>query len=374
MLAEVRRRRYRAHMRSLPLRLLLSPLPYLFPNLVSLPLWADPPGEGWELIFHDEFNGDRLSWDVWTCEQGDRRDAYNDPADSYVDGHGHLILRLRKAEDGKYHLGFIRTRQSFQWGYYEARTDLNTVPGYWSAFWLWGPESYNANYDGAEVDFMEDPYRDDIIEHNLHQGSGSGHRWEGARISVRGSRQALHLFAGEWHDQGFDFYVDDQRTWITRSMRAAKPNWIYLTLEAKFDGWAGDVRQSDSRLPAYWKVDYVRYYRRNPQAPAITLSQPEPIRLGKEDGKVVQVNLVRGRFGPIYPQRWSVENLPSGVRLGGVERVDDRTVRLRLQGNSGPPASRAEIVDLTVIAEAGEVLDSQSLLIATRGVLLSVER
>jgi hypothetical protein len=342
--------------------------------LAASPLLADPPGQGWELVFHDEFHGDQLNWDVWTCEQGDRRSAYNDPADSYLDGQGHLILRIRKAEDGKYHLGFIRTKQSFQWGYYEARTDLNTVPGYWSAFWLWGPESYNPNYDGAEVDFMEDPYRDQIIEHNLHQGGGAGHQWEGARVSVKGSRQDWHLFGGDWREEGFDFYVDDQRTWVTRTMKAGKPNWIYLTLEAQFAGWAGDIRQSDSRLPAYWKVDYVRYYRRNPNAPAITLSQPEPIRLGKEDGKVVQVNLLRGRFGPVNPQRWSMENLPAGVTLGSVERVDDGTVRLRLKGNSGPPVSRAEIVDLTVIAEGGEVVDSQSLLIASRGVVLSVER
>ena len=175
-------------------------------------LHADPPGEGWELVFHDEFNGNQLNWDVWTCEEGDRRKAYNDPEDSYVDGKGHLILRLRKAEDGKYHLGFIRTKESFQWGYYEARTDLNTVPGYWSAFWLWGRESYNPNYDGAEVDFMEDPYRDDIVSINLHQGWGEGHKWEGAKVRFRGSRQDWHLFGGSWHEEGFDFYVDDQRT------------------------------------------------------------------------------------------------------------------------------------------------------------------
>lgn len=347
----------------------------LFSLLCCLtPVLAEPPGDGWELVFHDEFNGDQLNWDVWVCEEGDRRNAFNDPADSYLDGKGYLILRIRKADDGKYHLGFIRTREAFQWGYYEARTDLSTVPGYWGAFWLWGPESYNPNYDGAEVDFMEDPYRNDIVEHNIHQGRGSGHRWEGARVKVRGSREDWHLFAGDWHEQGFDFYVNDHKTWITRTMTASKPNWIYLTLEAKFEGWAGDIRESDSRLPAYWKVDYVRYYRRNPQAPAITLSQPEPIRLGQEDGKVVQVALRNGSFGPIDAKRWSIENLPAGVSLGSVERVDDKSLRLRLKGNSANGAAKAEIYDLTVIAEAGQVANSQALLIATRGVLLSVKR
>lgn len=48
---------------------------------------------------------------------------------------------LEPAADGKYHLGFIRTQQEFQWVYYEARANLDTVPGYWSAFWLWGKHS-----------------------------------------------------------------------------------------------------------------------------------------------------------------------------------------------------------------------------------------
>jgi len=342
-------------------------------SVTSLP--ADPPGEGWELVFHDEFNGDQLDWNVWICEEGDRRNAFNDPEDSYLDGKGHLILRVRKAEDGKYHLGFIRTRESFQWGYYEARSDLNTVPGYWGAFWLWGRESYNPNYDGAEVDFMEDPFRDDIVSLNLHQGRGEGHKWEGAQVRFKGSRRDWHLFGGDWHEEGFDFYVDDHRTWVTRTMTASKLNWIYLTLEAKFEGWAGDIRESDSLLPAYWKIDYVRYYRRNPHAPQITFSQLDTIRLGQEDGKRLQVNLQGGDFSELLtPENWSLENLPVGVTLGEVRRVDDRHVQLTLKGNSQNGSSRAEIYDLTVIAEAGEVADSQSLLIATRGVVLSVER
>jgi hypothetical protein len=249
------------------------------------------------------------------------------------------------------------------------------VPGYWGAFWLWGRQSYNPNYDGAEVDFMEDPFRDDIVSLNIHQGRGEGHKWEGANVRFKGSRKDWHLFGGNWHEKGFDFYIDDKRTWVTRSMTASKANWIYLTLEAKFDGWAGDVRESDDLLPAYWKIDYVRYYRPNPQAPAIELFQLEPIRMGQEDGKTFQVNLRRGAFvKSLNPQSWSVENLPEGVSLAEVRRIDDQHVRIKLKGNSSPPTSKAEIIDLTVIAEAGEVAGSDSLLIATRGLVLSQER
>lgn len=103
--------------------------------------------------------------------------------------------------------------------------------------------------------------------------------------------------------------------------------------------------------------------------------QLEPIRIGQEDGKVFQVNLKRGSFAKVLTaMSWSVEGLPEGVSLGKVTRVDDNHVQITLKGNSQKPTSKAEIVDLTVIAESGEVADSKSLLIATRGIVLSQER
>jgi beta-glucanase (GH16 family) len=351
-------------------------IPFLVAALlssVSAPA-AGPPGEGWELVFHDEFNGKQLNWNTWTCEKGDRRNAFNDPDDSYLDGHGHLILRVRKAGDGKYHLGFIRTTREFQWGYYEARATLDTVPGYWSAFWLWGKQSYNPDHSGAEVDIMEDPHRGDTVEHNIHQGQGETRKHEGAPGRIKGPREDWHLLGVDWSEQGFDFFVDGEKTWATRTMTADKANWIYLTEEAQFQGWTADIRQYDGSLPAYWTVDYVRYYQPNPQAAFVTLSQPKPIRAGRENGAVVNVTIRNGKFAArMHGPNWSVENLPPGVRLGSVKRVDDTHVVLKLKGHSALGAVKADIPDLTVIAEAGEVANSSALLIANSGLTLTAK-
>jgi hypothetical protein len=73
-------------------------------------------------------------------------------------------------------------------------------------------------------------------------------------------------------------------------------------------------------------VVYVGYYPRNPQAPAITLSYPEPIRLGQEDGKILTVSLRNGIFAErLNAKSWSVENVPARVTLGAVERVSEDT-------------------------------------------------
>jgi beta-glucanase (GH16 family) len=335
----------------------------ILPGLLCLAgpwAFAAPPGDGWELVFHDEFNGPSLNWDVWHCEQGHRRDAENDPEDSYLDGQGHCVLRVRKA-GGRHHLGFIRTKKEFGQGYYECRCKLDVVPGYWSAFWLWGHRSYGK--DGAEVDIMEDPRRDDTVEHNLH--SGQGH--VGKRISFTGSRTDWHRFGCTWDGEGFVFSVDGRETWRTDRIKVSAPNWIYLTQEAQFRGWAGDIRQSDDRLPAYWVVDYVRYYRKSPDAPALRLTLATEIQPGHEDGKAITVALSRGAFvSPIHPQRWSVEGLPEGVTIGAIRRMDDTHLSLVLRGNSKPDRLGAAVSDLTVIAESGELAGSPAPLIATK--------
>jgi beta-glucanase (GH16 family) len=313
---------------------------------------AGPPGQGWELVFHDEFNGKQLNWDTWLCEKGDRRNAYNDPEDTYLDGKGHLLLRVRKGEDGKYHLGFIRTRKLFGQGFYEARATLDTVPGYWSAFWLMGPKAYSPDHSGAEVDIMEDPKRDDTVSLNIHQGEGPTRIHQGSPAKIRGARADWHLFSCDWHEKGFDLFVDGEAAWATRTMKAVEPNRICLTQEAQFQGWAGDIRNSEHLLPAYWSVDYVRYYRKNAEAPVLNFS-------GKPAKKSIRLELANGRFvDRLHPENWSVENLPVGVSLASVKRAGDREVVLKLKGKYKGP--------LTVIAESGEVAGSKALLIAVR--------
>ena len=263
-----------------------------------------PPGEGWELVFHDEFNGRQLNWDAWLCEKGDRRNAYNDPDDSYLDGKGHLLLRVRKAEDGKYHLGLIRTRKLSS-----GVTTKRAPPGHRARLLervlADGARRRTARTSTARRWTSGGPHRDDIVEHNIHQGEGPTHKHEGATVKFNGLRTDWHLFACDWHEQGFDFFVDGETSWTTRTMKASKPNWIYLTLESQFEGWAEDIRKFESQLPAYYVVDYVRYYRKNPQAPFIAAT---------DNGKAIRVKLKNGKFAArLDPSKWSIENLPEGV-------------------------------------------------------------
>lgn len=56
---------------------------------------------------------------------------------------------------------------------------------------------------------------------------------------------------------------------------------------------------------------------------------------GAEDGSVITVTINGGSFpGVISPENWTVGGLPEGVEKGTVERLDSRTVAIRLTGNA----------------------------------------
>jgi chitinase len=69
--------------------------------------------------------------------------------------------------------------------------------------------------------------------------------------------------------------------------------------------------------------------------PYISISNPEKIYEGAEDGKEITVELFRSDFAePLDINNWSVGNLPEGVVLGSVTRVSDSKATITLNGNA----------------------------------------
>ncbi|HVV00694.1 MAG TPA: hypothetical protein VHH88_04985, partial [Verrucomicrobiae bacterium] len=75
---------------------------------------APPAGKQWKLIWHDEFDGQKLDETKWN-RLGDwkRRDGYWVKADAGLSGNGTLVLSTRK--DGeRYTSGAIDTQGKFE--------------------------------------------------------------------------------------------------------------------------------------------------------------------------------------------------------------------------------------------------------------------
>jgi len=224
---------------------------------------AAPAGKAWKLIWHDEFDGEKLDESKWDIPpDGKRRDAYWMRKAISLDGKGHLVISTLKEGD-KYIDGCVRTRGKFEhaFGYYVARIQLQKQPGHWSAFWLMGDgvnRVGDEGRDGTEIDIFEKFSLDDRVQHTLHwDGYKKDHKTEGKVVNVPGVMEGWHTFSLLWLPDEYVFYVDGKETWRTKAGGVCQVP-LYIKLSDEVGKWGGDIGKAT--LPDQFLVDYVRVY------------------------------------------------------------------------------------------------------------------
>jgi beta-glucanase (GH16 family) len=181
-------------------------LPLILLGLLSHPMQAwgaddqlptAPQGRTWKMVWHDEFDGDRLDETKWDVPNNRRRDGWWSPKAVSLDGKGRLVISTLKEGD-RYLDACVRTRGKYEHahGYYVARIKLQEQPGHWSAFWLYNSsvgKIGDGGRDGTEIDIMEKPWRDERVQHALHwDGYGEQHQSEGKVVRVPGVMNGWH--------------------------------------------------------------------------------------------------------------------------------------------------------------------------------------
>ncbi|MDR2952340.1 MAG: glycoside hydrolase family 16 protein [Treponema sp.] len=243
---------------------------------------------GENLIFSDEFDGDSLDRAKWDyAPNWDRQGGSSWRDDMVSVGGGVLHLKFKRDPslgkgDDWIRAGAVRTRKknppydmifANSYGYYEARIKFPVVSGTWGAFWLMCKDnspSANAGEDGTEIDIVES-INSAAGRYNaaLHwNGYGTEHQ-SVSSADNGGSRPVniydgeFHVFALEWTETEYVFYVDNIAFWRVDGGPSFKncginrtQNYIKLTVEAALAGWAGKLPSGfieDEML-----VDYVR--------------------------------------------------------------------------------------------------------------------
>lgn len=237
------------------------------PTLLLLPLLAglllpgarglaDPPGNGWQLAFEDNFDGPGLDTSVWRIDTGARRDARN-TSDAIRVENGYLTITTY-TEGGKHYTGFIDTRNGFlsPYGYWEARISFQDSPGMWSAFWVQSPTMGNPIGDpataGAEIDIVEHRAQDsggrdlrNKAQNTLHwDGYGANHKSVGnlssnpTGTSLQGN---FHTYGLLWTPSRYIYYIDGRQVWTTTQAVSHRSEYLMLTSEVQNRSWAGSV-------------------------------------------------------------------------------------------------------------------------------------
>ena len=212
-----------------------------------------PSGHRFRLVWHDEFDGDRLDdskWSYRTNFWGMRAHWFATPEDHAVEvADGLLKLKLVRRADGQFvspqlqtgevvwdvphkidPKGFwplaSRERPKFmhRYGYYECRCRLQRMPGWWSAFWMQAPmqgASLDPRRAGIEHDIMESFDPGEVIPHCFH-ANGYGAEYIGFRCPrmsradamkslILADTETFHVFGLLWEPDGYTLFVDGRQ-------------------------------------------------------------------------------------------------------------------------------------------------------------------
>ena len=347
-----------------------------------------PSDRKWKMVWNDEFDGSQLNGEKWVVDnlQGKLKwpgiETRYDTTMSGLDGEGNFVISLKKDKDGAVLYGpRIYSRMTKAYGYYEARVQFSTQPGWWTAFWLSGVP-YGEGSDTfrcpQEFDIYEDfykPKKTNDIQMSYWATSGLGIGTEDqnpnpkkptlevTKISrLLACRKVLLEEYGGWHTVALEwtplehiFYVDGQETQrqsykdvpITTVPLHIIASWQSNTPKTK-DAKPFYGRLEEAQLPDRVIYDYVRVYDEdhgNKTAPEVTVEQVDagkvmagsPVRLKvrakDNDGSVKKLMLFSKGYlraelevdGSESEQVFTVSNLFTG----------DNTIKAMAQDSDG---------------------------------------
>lgn len=272
-----------------------------------------PQYEGYNLVWNEEFDGEKLSLTDWNREvrrsgwTNNELQAYRADAENVFLRDGKLVLKAIKSVDeyGKtvYTSGKVNTldRHNFLYGKICVSAKVPQGQGLWPAIWMMPTrDHYGAWPRGGEIDIME------ILGHdvrttyaNLH--FGDPHSEQQGVFKLTGDEtfaNSFHEFSMEWEPGEFRFYIDGEHfhtvnDWysasgsIVRDYPAPFNREFYLQLNLAVGGnWPGNPDETTDFDKAEFEIDYVRVY----QKPAYdtNVSRPEKqYRQAAADGNYV---------------------------------------------------------------------------------------
>ncbi len=245
------------------------------------------PGEGWKLVWSDEFEGDSLNaanWNRQIVPAGQFNDEWQrytaDTENAYVSDGSLVIQAIHEGEEhgmNQYTSARLNTanKQSFKYGKIVARARLPYSEGIWPAFWMLGANIDENGGDTSwpqcgEIDIFELYGSEDnaAVEANLHYANASGgHANMGARsyrLDEGIFADDFHIFELAWDQEQVAWYVDGNEYAsidITSDEFTEFHEEFFILFNIATGGsFAGRPNES-TVFPQYMYVDWVRVYQ-----------------------------------------------------------------------------------------------------------------
>ncbi len=292
-----------------------------------------PESEGWHLVWHDEFDGNKIDRTKWGFQLGtgsqyglngwgNEEEQYYTEENAWVEK-GNLVIEARREdkEGMKYTSARLRTMAdddtvlfATTFGKIEARIKMPVGNGIWPAFWMLpATDDYTVWAASGELDIMEARGRlPNRTYGTMHFGSSwPSNKYSGGMYKFpTGETMAdYHVYGLEWLPGLIRWTVDgnvfyETSDWWSMAEGASepypypapydKPFYILLNLAlgGTFDaGYSPDANS----LPARMYVDYVRVWQRD-EPYNMDVKRPEPKRDSDSFAKFTVADEVTGSF------------------------------------------------------------------------------
>jgi beta-glucanase (GH16 family) len=239
-----------------------------------------PDLPGWNLIWHDEFDGKKINPDNWTYDLGGwgwgngEGQYYTSREENARLENGLMVIEARqeKYENSYYTSARLKTQglQEFQYGRIEARIKVPEGKGFWPAFWMLGGSFNGSNWpDCGEIDIMEFVGREpDLIIGTLHGPGYSGalglSKWNRQEFNIA---DEFHTYVLEWEENEIRWYFDGNHYSTIYRDDVGNREWVFdqpffIILNLAVGGTLGGMVGVDTEFPAQYFVDYVRVYQK----------------------------------------------------------------------------------------------------------------
>ncbi len=236
--------------------------------------------EGWNLVWHDEFDGRKINADNWTYDIGGwgwgngELQYYTSRKENARIEDGMLVIEARqeKYEDSYYTSARLLTQglQEFQYGRIESRIKVPEGKGLWPAFWMLGSNFDGSNWpDCGEIDIMEYIGKEpDLVMGTLHGPGYSGalgfSQWNRQTYNIADD---FHIYAIEWEPDQIRWFYDGEQYFVVNREDVGERDWpfdqpFFIILNLAVGGLLPGPVGLDTVFPTYLYVDYVRVYQR----------------------------------------------------------------------------------------------------------------
>jgi len=246
---------------------------------------AVPIDSSYKLVFDDEFNGtavDKEKWNVLssnTMGGGYTKDLFVPENASVAGGFLTLLSTQEPGTTRPYHVAFIFSKQSWAYGYWEARAKMPANGhGLWPAFWM--------NHGGTypEIDILEwlgnGPKTQYTTYHPVDDAKSTNGVGLGTAVTGPDYSAAFHVYGMWWQPGSITWYIDGVQVLQLTQGQKYKGTTVDITstametiLNSAVGGWNNNTVDASTVFPASYLVDYVHIYSNDPKVSAVT---PQP--------------------------------------------------------------------------------------------------